>query len=82
MRLTVHIKELADTRGWDTQELANRIGADPQTTQSLYEGRSTEIDVATLGRLSQALGVLPHDILASVEEKQPSASDAPPPRSI
>lgn len=80
--IRARIKELVDTRGWDVPTLADQIGVDPETARSLYDGSATRIDLATLGRLGQVFGRLPHDVLAAVEEKQPSAADAPPPRTI
>ena len=80
--IRARIKELVDTRGWDVPALAEQIGVATETARALYDGNPTEIDLATLGRLGQVFGVLPHDVIAAVDEKQPSVADAPPPRSI
>ncbi len=82
MRVALQIRELVDARGWDVSELARVAEVDQQTAQDLYDGKPTEIDLATESRLSQALGVRPDELLADVEEPQPSASEAPMPRSI
>jgi DNA-binding Xre family transcriptional regulator len=82
MKATLRVKELVDERGWNVRELARQADLDPETAQSMYEGRSTEMELSALSRLSEVLGVLPDEIVASVEEKQPSAQDAPAPRSI
>ena len=80
--IRARIKEPADARGWDAAQLAGQAGVDQQTAQLLYAGQPATIDLATLSRLSQAFGVLPHELIESVEEKQPSAADAGPSRSI
>lgn len=80
MRVSLRVRELADARGWDVAELARQAGVDPRTAQSMYAGEPVEMDLATQGQLAQALGVLPNDLVAQVEEPQPSAMDAPAPR--
>ncbi len=80
MKVMVRIQALVDARGWDMQELAHQVEVDAETARNLYDGRSTELDLEGVGLLSHVLGVLPNDIVASVEEKQPSAADAPAPR--
>ncbi len=68
MRVTLNVKALVDAHGWDVTELARQVGLDPATAESIYAGRSTEIDLATHSRVSQVLGVRPDEILVSVEE--------------
>src|SRR5688500_6531957 len=82
VKVAVRIKELVDERGWNAQQLAQTIGTDEQTARSLYDGQPTELDLAALGHLAEALGVTPPEIVAEVQEKQPSVEVAPSPRSI
>jgi DNA-binding Xre family transcriptional regulator len=74
MKLTLE-KELVTQHGWNVQELANRAGLDDQTAQCLAEGTPVEIDLPTLSRLSEALGVLPNELVAEVEEPETSIAD-------
>jgi transcriptional regulator with XRE-family HTH domain len=80
--IRARVKEAAGARGWDAAQLAAQAGVDPQAAQSLFDGRPVTVDLAILSRLSQVFGVLPHELIESVEEKQPSAADAGPSRSI
>jgi transcriptional regulator with XRE-family HTH domain len=82
MKVTLHVKPLVDQRGWTVAEFAQQAGLDDATAESLYAERSTEIDLAVQSRVSTALGVLPNEILASVEEPQESAAVAPAPRTL
>lgn len=82
MKVALQIKELVDSKGWDVAELARAADIDERVAHDLYNGRPTDIDLASESRLSQALGVRPDEILADVEDPQPSASDAPMPRSL
>ncbi len=82
MKVALQIKELVDERGWDVAELARVADIDERLAQDLYNGRPTDIDLASESRISQALGVRPDEILADVVEPQPSASEAPMPRSL
>ncbi len=80
MKVSVQIQQLVAERGWDIQELARQVAVDEETAEQLYRGQPAEIDLPTLSRLSEALGVLPNDIVVAVPEKQPSAAVTPPPR--
>lgn len=82
MKITLHVQPLVDARGWSVDEFARRAGLDPATAESVYAGRSTELDLAAHSRISEALDVLPNEILASVEEPQDSAAVAPEPRTL
>lgn len=75
MRVTLAVKELMDARGWDVAELARQAEIDPATAESIYAGRSTEMDLATHSKVSEVLGVLPNEILVSVEEPHSSDSE-------
>src|SRR5215208_3505468 len=82
MKATLAVRELVDARGWDVAEFARQAGLDEEIAGRAYAGQPIELDLADHGRISEALGVLPNEILADVEEAQPSAADAPAPRSI
>ncbi len=82
MKVTLAVKDLVDARGWDLAGFAQQAGIDPETARHVYAGHSTELDLPAHARISQALGVLPNEILARVEEPQPSAADAEAPRTI
>ncbi len=82
MKVTLAVRGLVDARGWDVAEFARQAGLDEATAGQVYAGQPAELEVADHGRISQALGVLPNEILAGVEEAQPSAAEAPAPRSI
>jgi DNA-binding Xre family transcriptional regulator len=74
MKLTL-AKELVAERGWNVQDLANRAGLDAEAAQCLAEGTPVEIDLPTLSRLSEVLGVLPNELVAEVEEPETSIAD-------
>lgn len=75
MKVTLDVRALAEARGWDVAELARQAELDPATAESIYAGRSTEMDLATEARVSAALGVRPDEILVSVEEPHSPESD-------
>jgi hypothetical protein len=82
MKVILAVRELVDARGWDVAEFARLTGLDEETAGRAYAGQPVELELADHGRISEALGVLPNEIVAGVEEPQPSAVDAPAPRSI
>ncbi len=82
MKVTVRIQELMNGRSMGVTELARELGVDEATAQSLAEGRSTEIEMPVLSRLAEIFNVTPPEIVAGVEEPQPSVEDAPMPRSL
>ncbi len=82
MKVTLAVRELVDARGWDVAEFARQAGLDEETAGRIYAGQPVELELPDHGRISEALGVLPNEILADVDEAQPSAADAPAPRSI
>ncbi len=75
MKVTLDVRALVEARGWDVVELARQAELDPATAESIYAGRSTELDLATEARVSQALGVRPDEILVSVEEPHSPESE-------
>lgn len=53
------VEELATQRGWGTRQLAEEAGLDQKTVRNILAGRATRVDLSTIARLSQALGVGP-----------------------
>ena len=82
MKVPLAGRELVAARGWDVAGFARQAGLEEETAGQVYAGQPAELEVADHGRISQALGVLPNEILDGVEEAQPSAAEAPAPRSI
>ena len=64
------LRELLDAKGWSQLELARRARLRPATIHALYHNRVTGIDFETLGRLSEALGVEPGDLVKSGKAKR------------
>lgn len=59
LRITWRVKELAEQRDWGTGQLVEATGLDPKTVRNILAGRATRVDLDTIARLSQALGVGP-----------------------
>ena len=74
MKVTLE-KELVAQHGWNVQELANRAGLDAEAARCLAEGTPVELDLPALSRLSEALGVLPNELVAEVQEPETSIAD-------
>jgi len=53
------VEELAAQRGWGARQLAEEAGLDQKTVRNILAGRATRVDLNTIARLSQALGVGP-----------------------
>jgi DNA-binding Xre family transcriptional regulator len=53
------VEELAAQRGWGARQLAEETGLDQKTVRNILAGRATRVDLNTIARLSQALGVGP-----------------------
>ena len=82
MKVALRLKEAMAARGLDAQTLAGQAGLTPDVARSLFAGEPAEIDLPTLDRLARVLGVLPNELVAEVEQPQPSVLDqAEPPRS-
>lgn len=75
MKIRLNVRELVDARGWSVEEFAERAGLDPATARGVYAGESTEMDLADHSRISQALDVLPNEILAAVDEPHSEESE-------
>jgi DNA-binding Xre family transcriptional regulator len=57
--LTWRVDELAERRGWTAQRLAEKAGLDVKTVRNIVNGRATRVDLETIRRLVDALGVEP-----------------------
>jgi DNA-binding Xre family transcriptional regulator len=57
--ITWRVAELASQRGWGARQLAEKTGLDQKTVRNILAGRATRVDINTIARLSQALGVGP-----------------------
>ena len=83
MKVALRLNELMAARGLDAQTLTSQVRLTPDVARSLFAGEPAEIDLPTLDRLSQMLGVLTNELVTEVEQPQPSVLDeAEPPRSI
>src|ERR1700716_3155234 len=59
MSVTWRVDELAEKKGWNARRLAERAGVDIKTARNILTGRATRVDLETIGRLADALGVEP-----------------------
>src|SRR6266545_7156049 len=59
MAVTWRVNELADKKGWNARRLAEKAGVDIKTARNILNGRATRVDLETIGRLADALGVEP-----------------------
>jgi transcriptional regulator with XRE-family HTH domain len=59
MELGWRVDELAERRGWTAQRLAEKSGLDVKTVRNIVNGRATRVDLETIRRLVDALGVEP-----------------------
>ena len=59
MELGWRVDELAERRGWNAQRLAEKAGLDVKTVRNIVNGRATRVDLETIRRLVDALGVEP-----------------------
>src|SRR3984893_19208916 len=62
MAVKWRVDELVERRGWSARELAERAGLDVKTVRAIMTGRATRVDLETIGRLADALGVSPGDL--------------------
>lgn len=58
-QITWRVEELAARHGWGVRQLAEETGLDQKTVRNIFAGRATRVDLNTIARLSQALGVGP-----------------------
>jgi len=53
------VDELAERKGWNARQLAAKARVDVKTARNIITGRATRVDLETIGRLADALGVEP-----------------------
>jgi DNA-binding Xre family transcriptional regulator len=53
------VNELAERKGWNARRLAEKAGVDIKTARNILTGQATRVDLETIGRLADALGVAP-----------------------
>lgn len=51
--------ELALRKGWNARRLADEAGVDIKTARNILTGKATRVDLETIGRIADALGVAP-----------------------
>lgn len=83
MAIAWRVEELAAQRGWGARQLAEEAGLDQKTVRNILAGRATRVDLNTIARLSQALGVGPgalwdlgSDLAAAWERTAGAAGEA------
>lgn len=59
MAVRWRVAELAERKGWNARRLAEKAGVDIKTARNILTGRATRVDLETIGRLADALGVEP-----------------------
>jgi DNA-binding Xre family transcriptional regulator len=59
MAMTWRVDELAERKGWNARRLAEKAGVDIKTARNILTGRATRVDLETIERLADALGVEP-----------------------
>lgn len=59
MAVKWRVHELAQRKGWNARQLATRARLDIKTARNILTGKATRVDLETIGRLADALGVEP-----------------------
>lgn len=59
MAVVWRVDELAERKGWNARRLAEHAGVDIKTARNILTGRATRVDLETIGRIADALGVEP-----------------------
>jgi DNA-binding Xre family transcriptional regulator len=59
MAVKWRVDELAERKGWNARRLADKAGVDIKTARNILTGQATRVDLETIGRLADALGVEP-----------------------
>jgi DNA-binding Xre family transcriptional regulator len=59
MAVKWRVDELAERKGWNARRLADKAGVDVKTARNILRGQATRVDLETIGRLADALGVEP-----------------------
>lgn len=69
MAVAWRVDELAKRKGWNARELASRAGVDVKTARKILTGQATRVDLETIGRLADALGVPPGALWRRVTQR-------------
>lgn len=69
MAVAWRVDELAKRKGWNARELASRAGVDVKTARNILTGHATRVDLETIGRLADALGVPPGALWRRVQPR-------------
>jgi DNA-binding Xre family transcriptional regulator len=59
MAVLWRVDELAERKGWNARRLAEKAGVDIKTARNILTGQATRVDLETIGKLADALGVEP-----------------------
>ncbi len=59
MAVKWRVDEIAERKGWNARELAAKARVDIKTARNIITGKATRVDLETIGRLADALGVEP-----------------------
>jgi DNA-binding Xre family transcriptional regulator len=59
MAVKWRVDELAERKGWNARRLAEKAGVDIKTARNILTGQATRVDLETIGRIAEALGVEP-----------------------
>jgi len=59
MAVKWRVAELAERKGWNARHLAAKAGVDIKAARNILTGQATRVDLETIGRLADALGVEP-----------------------
>ena len=72
MAIKWRVDELVARRGWTAHVLAERAGVDVKTARNIVKGRATRVDLDTISRIAEALGVAPGALWRRGENRQAS----------
>jgi DNA-binding Xre family transcriptional regulator len=73
MAVKWRVDELVARKGWTPRQLAEHAGVDVKTARNILKGRATRVDLETIGRLADALGVAPGALWRRTETHRSSA---------
>ncbi len=59
MAVKWRVDELIARKGWTSRQLAERAGVDVKTARNIVKGLATRVDLETISRVADALGVAP-----------------------
>jgi DNA-binding Xre family transcriptional regulator len=59
MAVKWRVDELAERKGWNARQLAAKARVNIKTARNILTGKATRVDLETIGRLAEALGVEP-----------------------